>query len=196
MLAHIRNNEIIKRYPSEKGWIILENGDKTSPPVAGYINGNDKIVPFEEVTIDNSTTSRTKSSVVETVEANRVLRTKTIVDDPVTTDEINIERDRRINDLKQVSLTSGKTFPVDMSNGGRENVDSLGAVALAKLQLGLDTTVSFRDANNQDWDLTNQDLLEMGIQIASQVEDIHIYTRLLKAMNPIPLDYTDDSYWS
>lgn len=83
MLAHIRNGQIIQRYASERGWITLEDGSKASPPLAGYVNGNDRIVPVVEETIDNSTTPRTRRTTTEAVEADRVLRLTTVEDVPV-----------------------------------------------------------------------------------------------------------------
>jgi hypothetical protein len=83
MLAHIRSGEITGKYSDGKGRVTLENGDTVSPPVAGYINGNDRVVPVVEVTVDNSTTTRTTRATVETVEAERVLRTVTISDIPI-----------------------------------------------------------------------------------------------------------------
>jgi hypothetical protein len=80
MLAHIRNGKVIRKYNDGKGRVTFANGDTVSPPVAGYINGNDRIVLVEEVTVDNSTTTRTNRATVETVEADRVLRTVTISD--------------------------------------------------------------------------------------------------------------------
>ena len=83
MLAHIRNGEVVRKYNDSRGRVTLENGDTVSPPVAGYINGNDRIVPIVEVTVDNSTTTRTNRATVETVEADRVLRILTISDMPI-----------------------------------------------------------------------------------------------------------------
>ena len=80
MLSHIRGGKVIRKYDNGQGRVTLENGDTVSPPVAGYINGNDQIVPVVEVTVDNSTTTSTKRATVETVEADRVLRTVTISD--------------------------------------------------------------------------------------------------------------------
>lgn len=96
--AQIRSGAVIRRFSQEKGWFTLENGDRASPPVLGYENGNDKIVPVETATVDNSTPSaETVSSTVETVEANRVLRTTTIRDK--TVQEITDERDAALAEL-------------------------------------------------------------------------------------------------
>lgn len=110
--------------------------------------------------------------------------------------EVNAERDRRILLPKTVNITSGKILTVDMANGGRENIDSLAAAALAKQSLNITSTISFRDSSNNDWNLTNEDILEMGLQIVQQVEQIHIKARQIKAMQPIPSNLTDDIYWN
>ena len=83
MIAHIRNGEIIRKYRDSAGRVTLENGDTVSPPVAGYVNGNDMIVPVVDVTIDKSKTTQTTQATVETVEADRVLRTTTVTDIPI-----------------------------------------------------------------------------------------------------------------
>lgn len=113
-----------------------------------------------------------------------------------TTQMVNDERNRRILLPKPVSLTSGKSFSCDMANGGRENIGDLGTAALAKLAVNNTDTIPFRDSNNTDWNLTNVDIMEMGLQIMNQVSALHIKCRVIKDSDPIPVDYTDDSYWT
>jgi hypothetical protein len=84
-LAHIRSGEIIRVYPDSNGRVLLKNGGTVSPPVAGYVNGNDRIVPVIEVTVDNSTSTQTTLATVDTVEADRLLRTVIISDMPIAT---------------------------------------------------------------------------------------------------------------
>jgi len=86
MLAHIRNGKIIRKYNSEKGWLILEDGQKASPVVEGYENGNDKVVSVESIVIDNSTSSSTRSIDVQEVFDDRVVITTTIEDVPLYPD--------------------------------------------------------------------------------------------------------------
>jgi hypothetical protein len=111
MIAHTRSGKIIRKY-NETGRVTLENGDTVSPPVAGYINGNDRIVPVVEVTVDNSTTTRTNQATVETVEADRVLRTVTISD-------ISIEDTRAITFLTRrafcLALAIANILPPDQA---------------------------------------------------------------------------------
>jgi len=77
-LAHIKDGKVIRTYHGT-GRVTFENGDTVSPPTAG-VHGIERLVPVVDVTVDNSKTTRTKSSTVETVEADRVLRTVTVSD--------------------------------------------------------------------------------------------------------------------
>jgi hypothetical protein len=79
-LAHIRNGSLIRTYVTGKGWVDLENGQRASPPVDGYVNGNDKVVPYVDEIVDTSTKPQTVTTTVDVVEANRVVRRTTISD--------------------------------------------------------------------------------------------------------------------
>lgn len=115
----------------------------------------------------------------------------------VSNNAITEERERRILLPKTVSLSSGKTFTVDMDNGGRDNIGALASAGLAKSAIGSNTTVSFRDHNNQDWSLTNDDMIEMGLQVMAQVEVLHTASRAIKAANnEVKENYQDDSLWT
>ncbi len=82
MLAHIRDGEIVRRYMENKGWVDLANGQRVSPPVAGYSNGVDSVVLVVDETVDNSTHSATVAHTEFVVEADRVVHRKTISDLP------------------------------------------------------------------------------------------------------------------
>lgn len=80
-IAHIRNGAVIKRFGAEIGWITLEDGRKTSPPVVGFVDGNDKVVVVVDEVQDTSTGGQTVKTVGEwQVEADRVYRLTTIRD--------------------------------------------------------------------------------------------------------------------
>ena len=91
--ALVRNGAVIRKYSGEKGWVILEGGGKVSPPVLGYTNGNDNIVPVVEETNDTSTGSDIVTTRVETVEADRVLVVTTIRD--MTAQELDEDKTNR-----------------------------------------------------------------------------------------------------
>jgi hypothetical protein len=84
MLAHIEGGKVIGEYNEGKGRVTFKSGITVSPPTAGVYGdeqyGFEQLVPIVVVTVDNSTTTRTTSASVDTVEADRVLRTVTISD--------------------------------------------------------------------------------------------------------------------
>lgn len=86
-LAHIRSGAIVRRFNEAKGWITLEDGRMASPPVAGFVDGNDKIVVVEAETTDTSTGPDRVVSHTTTVEADRVLDATVIRD--MTAQEIS-----------------------------------------------------------------------------------------------------------
>ena len=100
MLAHIRNGALIKTYSDEKGWVDLEDGQRASPPVAGFVSGPDKVVPVVSQTIDNSTQSDTTQSRWTLVEENQVVMGTTI--SSYTT--IDFKHDNR-----QFTISGGQT---------------------------------------------------------------------------------------
>jgi hypothetical protein len=79
MLAHIEGGKVIGEYNEGKGRVTFKSGITVSPPTAG-VYGDEQLVPIVVVTVDKSTTTRTTSATVDTVEADRVLRTVTISD--------------------------------------------------------------------------------------------------------------------
>jgi hypothetical protein len=79
MIAHIKDGKVIRTYHDGKGRVTFGDGNTVSPPASG-VYGDEQLSPVVEVTVDNSTTTRTNRATVETVEAGRVLRTVTITD--------------------------------------------------------------------------------------------------------------------
>ena len=94
MLAHIRSGTLIKIYPDEKGWVDLADGQRASPPVAGFVHGDDRVVAYVEETVASNTKARTTRAVETIVEADRVVRRTTISDVPIETQRESVELDR------------------------------------------------------------------------------------------------------
>lgn len=92
-LAHIRNGAIIRTYGSSQGWMTLEDGRQVSPPVEGFVDGADRVVPIVDETVDNSTGADVVRERTETIEATRVLRTTTVRD--MTALELDARLDQR-----------------------------------------------------------------------------------------------------
>jgi hypothetical protein len=143
MLAHIRSGKVIRKN-NGTGRVTLEGGGTVSPPVAGYINGNDRIVPVVVVTVDKSTTTRINRATVETIEADRVLRTVTISDVPIE----DIRAGMVVSSMQGI-LTLGET------NWGK--VLTYRETALWTEQMIIDSA--------QDWRRTSQNIQFIGYLI-------------------------------
>jgi len=200
MLAHIRNGKVVGRYSSERGRIILENGDTVSPVIEGYENGNDKVVRIDEVSVDNSTGPNTKEEQSERVEADRVVITRTKTDVEVTRRMVNDERDRRI---ASGFVFDGKSYDFDQLSKQRV----AGAATLAGFAMGAGAGAgNLRWANpNNDFGFIAQDnsinpmdaptAFAFG-QAAANHETRHIFgCKAIKEMSPIPANFADDKYW-
>lgn len=115
---------------------------------------------------------------------------------PVSKSDVEEERDRRISAGHMVALSTGKVFKVQTRDARDwRNVNGLGAVGLAKKASGDTTTTTFRDADNQEHDLSPTELIEMGLQIAAKVDAIYNASWVLKDQTPIPANFKDDKYW-
>lgn len=113
-----------------------------------------------------------------------------------TKDDVNQERNRRTYLPKDVSLTTGKAFTVDIKFGGRENIANLDSLAKTKKELGNTDLVAFTDADNFDQLLTNDEVIEMAMLVMLAGADIHAKARVLKNMETIPQNYADDTHWT
>lgn len=93
--AHVRSGVVIGRFQGERGRIELESGALVSPVVIGFVDGNDEVLPYVEVTNDTSTGQFTVTTSTETVEPTQVVRTTTIRDRTTQelTDEVTQEAD-------------------------------------------------------------------------------------------------------
>lgn len=159
----------------------------TNPPAPSYMQNVQEEVPVFDSETATWTQSWSLVSASQTEIEERLVNLRA---------SINQERDRRVAQPKAVSLSTGKAFSVDMANGGRENIGDLVTLAMVqKSSAGETPLISFRDASNVDQSLTNDEMIEVGVQVAAQVQQIHLKARALKDMDPIPEDYYLDSYW-
>jgi len=81
--AHIRNGIKIAEYNGEAHRAKFAGGGTVSPVVIGFEFGEDKIVPIERETVDNSSSSFTEQVQEEIVENDRLLIRTTINDLPL-----------------------------------------------------------------------------------------------------------------
>lgn len=119
--------------------------------------------------------------------------------DPVppapTADDVDVERDRRRALPLSVTLSVG-TFQINMDPVSQTNIQGLSTVGLYLTSLNSTQTTPFRDYTNVSHDLSPSDLVSMGLQVAAHVQTLYTASWAIKSKNPIPTDFTNDSYWS
>lgn len=99
MLAHVRDGHVIRVYRAPEGWVTLADGQKVSPPVAGYVNGPDRIVEAAEEVVDESTTALTVRAQETLIDRDRVILRTVVRDMPQEQRAalIRAERDDRLS---------------------------------------------------------------------------------------------------
>lgn len=104
---------------------------------------------------------------------------------------VNAERQRRI--------AAGKIIDGVHVTGRDEDARNLMSLTLAaqmRLAAGdTETTTTFRDGGNVDHELTPTQLLSLWQQSAEYVSALYAASWALKAMEPIPVDFTSNDYW-
>lgn len=114
----------------------------------------------------------------------------------VTSNMVNIERDRRIY-LPQTVVIDGVSITFDMDNGGRQNISDMANAASILKTLQPDKVFTFRDTANVDHSLSNDEMISVALQIMAKIEAIHASSKVLKnGGSPIASDYTDDRHWT
>lgn len=110
---------------------------------------------------------------------------------------VNDERLRRIGLTFTATLSAIGAIPIDMTEQSRSNIAGLTTLAIILAGQGVTTPITtFRDAANVDHALTPSQAIALGVQAAQRVDAVYKKSWALKAMNPIPADYTADSYWT
>lgn len=108
-----------------------------------------------------------------------------------TGDDVNAERQRRIivgAVINGVHVTGRDEDIVNLTN--------LALAAQVRIGNGDTTTLTtYRDGGNVDHDLTPPQMLDLWMQANARVSAIYAASWALKAMNPIPANFADDSYW-
>lgn len=109
----------------------------------------------------------------------------------IAAEDVNAERDRRI--------IAGKTIN-DIAVTGRDedarNLTNLALAAQLRIAAGdMTTLTTFRDGNNVDRDLTPSQMLDLWQQSAAYVSALYAASWVIKALDPIPLDFAADTRW-
>lgn len=116
---------------------------------------------------------------------------------PVTSEDVNIERRRRLEAGVDITLADGVTvIPLQGRDEDMRNLHGLCTAAQLRIAAG-DTTheTTFRDRDNNDNLLTPPQIVDLWSQGAAWVSAVYQASWAIKDAEPIPSDYTDDSRW-
>lgn len=186
---------------------LQDTGDRRDFPEDALPPSKDSIaatkpywVPVENVTADESQTPYTSSETVKTVEEARVLYTTTISDRAITAEMVDAERDRRLDLNFAFNGVSFQRDPVAI-----RRITGAGALALGAIVAGAQAGDYYwhGGADPFTWIAADNSLVQMDAQTtyafaaaAAAIETILVFkAKALKEMEPIPADFTDDSYW-
>lgn len=114
---------------------------------------------------------------------------------PVTSQEIAQEVERRIAMPLTVQGLSVDSFQINMDAPSQRNLQGLASVGMYLSAVAPGTITAFRDYANVQHDLLPSDLVAMGLQVAGRIQAVYEASWALKAIDPIPKNYADDSYW-
>ena len=109
---------------------------------------------------------------------------------------VNTERERRIALPKRVDVTGVGPINVQADPQSLFNVTVLCARARENILAGdMARTITFRDADNTNRTLTNDQMIELAWKVDLQVDAIWKASWVLKDTNPIPADFKNDKHW-
>lgn len=114
----------------------------------------------------------------------------------IRSDDVNTERARRIGLGITVPVTGIGIVSLQGDAQSRENLSGLYSAALGRMIAGQTTHVTtFRDADNRDHKMVPLQIMEMWGNGGAYVEAVYKASWAIKALQPIPVDYADDSHW-
>lgn len=109
---------------------------------------------------------------------------------PVQRYQVNAERDRRIASGFSFNGMIFQSRPDDL-----KRIAANGTLALAAIMSGAQTNFTWIAADNTLVPMDAQTATKFS-QAAAEWETAHMLAgRVLKKMNPVPQEYTDDAYW-
>ncbi|MCB1511067.1 MAG: DUF4376 domain-containing protein [Hyphomicrobiaceae bacterium] len=112
-------------------------------------------------------------------------------------EDVNRERDRRTLAGKTFTVTGYGDIPVAGDATSQLNLLALKDTARDLKAANVTAAViPYRDAVNGQHQLTADQIIELVDAGKAQVQLLYSKSWALKAMDPIPRDFTDDSYWT
>ena len=163
----------------------VDNG----PPI--YDRYKQKVIktPLAELTVDKN------NLVTQTYKVVGLTSSELIEMDDVIRNEINMERNNRINSGCNVTISGVGTVSIKGGDEDTRNLTNLGQLANLFLSTNNNTMITYRDNNNIVYELTPAQMSELWKKTVFYVTSVYQASWNMKDMNPLPTDYTKDSYW-
>lgn len=153
-------------------------------------------IPFHAKEDDNGAAFDVPAMIAEMVASGQVDAYVEPSHSAPTSADVNAERERRLFVGKGFTPT-GHGTPVMVNALDEPNLTGLATVALAQINAGNgSTTITWRDNNNVSHTLTYYQVVELHAQAAEYKQQLYNASWILKDIDPIPTDYTDDAHWT
>lgn len=161
-----------------------------------YLDETSEGIPEAAIAVEGDVDVKPKYLVSGDAQSGWVFTPPTPI---ITNDDVNAERARRKALGAPVNITGIGEFTMDTRANTDDMINITGLTLKGTLLVNVAdtlTTVSVRDSNNVDRDLTGAQLVQLGEQVAAHHSVLYECSWALKDLETIPTDYTDDQYWS
>lgn len=153
-------------------------------------------VGLYEVEIDPVPEGKVATSWALEDRAGRPAYVPVLVDYVPTSADVNAERDRRIIAGATITVIGLGSIPIQGGDKHERNLSGLAQAASLRLMSNDNTTVTvFRDAINVNHDMLPFQVIELWQKAAGYVSELYQASWAIKELDPIPLDFDDDSRW-
>lgn len=168
--------------------------DQNNFPVAFYDDQIHEDIPSEALDISDT---HWGELISHNGAAKFINNSIEIVTPVSTTEDVSFERDLRIAAGQPVTISDGRTFTVQTRDEKDfRNINGLVLKAILLQSNGdTTTTITFRDADDNDQTLTASQMIEVGTIVGDKVDNIYKKSWTLKAMSPIPDNFRDNLFW-
>ena len=133
---------------------------------------------------------------LESMIGKRVDLAAGVLENNVTNFRINQERSRREVAGCVVNVPGYGDVALQGRPEDKNNLQALAFAAMMRKSAGIEQDTDFRDRDNVHHLLNNDQMIALYQQGLLWMEAVYKASWAIKAMDPLPQDYQDDSYWT
>lgn len=173
-------------------WLVAEG-------YRGYVdNGEPSYNKYEQKVIKtplDQLTIGANNVVVQTYTVTTLSSSEKLEAETMLREEINKERERRINVGCIVNIANVGNVAVRGTNEDMRNLTNLGQLANMYILTGKNDIIQFRDDTNQTLNLLPAQMSEVWQKAVGYVSSLYQASWMMKDQIPIPQDYTLNKHW-